>query len=77
MLGGNVLPVAIATATSFSSHRAVFLAGAVGECAVAVVITLLPVRPFVRSVGALTSLPLLTLLQAYGGVASRRATRCC
>jgi diguanylate cyclase (GGDEF)-like protein len=71
-VAGNIVPVAIATATDFSSHHPVFFVGAVGACIPPLVVTALPRRwTLVRRIAAYAGLPMLTLMQAYsGGVAS-------
>lgn len=75
LLASNVLPISIAAATGGSSHRELFLDGALGACLAAVLVALLPARlRLTRSAIALAALPLLTLMQAYsGGVDSRYA----
>lgn len=70
-VAGNVVPIAVATATDFSSHHPVFFVGAVGGCVAPVVVTALPERHRVlRRLAAFAGLPLLTLLQAYSGGAA-------
>jgi diguanylate cyclase (GGDEF)-like protein len=70
-LAGNVIPVAIATATNWSSHHVVFFVGAAGSCAVPLIVTLVPPRfTTVRRAAAFAGLPMLTLLQAYSGGAA-------
>jgi diguanylate cyclase (GGDEF)-like protein len=70
-LAGNVVPVGIATATDWSSHHPVFFVGAVGSCAVPLVVTLVPRRhAALRRAAAFAGLPMLTLLQAYSGGAA-------
>lgn len=70
-VAGNVIPVAIATATDFSSHHPVFFVGAVGACIPPLVVTVVPRRwQFVRRLAAYAGLPLLTLMQAYSGGAA-------
>jgi diguanylate cyclase (GGDEF)-like protein len=70
-LAGNVIPVAIATATDWSSHHTVFFVGAVGACAVPLVVTMVPRRfRTIRRAAAFAGLPMLTLLQAYSGGAA-------
>ena len=69
---GSVLPVAVATASNFSSHPPVFFLGAIGTCAASLVVILVPRRhrvPFY--LGAYGGLPCLAMLQAdSGGAAS-------
>jgi diguanylate cyclase (GGDEF)-like protein len=69
---GNVVPIGIATATNFSSHRTVFFLGAAGGCIAPLVVTGVPRRhriPFY--LGAFGGIPALALMQAYtGGPAS-------
>ena len=69
---GNAIPIGIATATDFSSHEALFFAGAAGGCLAPVIVTLVPRRHRVLFyLGALGGIPALTLMQAgSGGVAS-------
>jgi diguanylate cyclase (GGDEF)-like protein len=70
-VAGNIIPVAIATATDFASHHAVFFVGAVGACIPPVVVTLVPRRwKLVRRAAAYAGLPMLTLMQAYSGGAA-------
>jgi diguanylate cyclase (GGDEF)-like protein len=70
---GNGLPLAVATATDFSSHHAVFFIGAVGALLAPIGVAVFsrersPVGFY--AAGAL-GLPALTMMQAYsGGVAS-------
>jgi diguanylate cyclase (GGDEF)-like protein len=69
---GNVLPIAIATATDFGSHHTIFFVGAVIACVAPVVVVTVPRRnriPFY--LGAYGGLVGVTMLLAYsGGVAS-------
>lgn len=68
---GNVLPVAIATATDFRSHRAVFFVGAVASCIAPMVVTAVPRRHrLVFYAAVFGELPGLTLMQAYSGGAA-------
>jgi diguanylate cyclase (GGDEF)-like protein len=69
---GNVVPVGIATASNWSSHRLPFFVGAAGVCVVPVLVTALPVRfVLLRRLAAFVGIPMLTLMQAYtGGSAS-------
>jgi diguanylate cyclase (GGDEF)-like protein len=70
---GNGLPIAVATATDFSSHHAVFFIGAVGALLAPIGVTVFsrehsPVGFYAAGLGGL---PALTMMQAYsGGVAS-------
>jgi diguanylate cyclase (GGDEF)-like protein len=68
---GNVLPVAVATATDFSSHHTVFFIGAVIACLAPLIVITVPRRyvvPFY--LGAYGGLVGLTMLQAYSGGAA-------
>jgi diguanylate cyclase (GGDEF)-like protein len=68
---GNVVPVAVATATNFGSHHTVFFIGAVGSCAAPVVVTMASRRhaiPFYAA--AYGGILALTMLQAYSGGAA-------
>jgi diguanylate cyclase (GGDEF)-like protein len=69
---GNAAPIAVATATDFGSHRALFFAGAAGACVAPIVVTAVSRRhrvPFYLA--AFGGLPAVTLMQAHaGGVAS-------
>jgi diguanylate cyclase (GGDEF)-like protein len=71
-LAGNVLPIAIATATDFSAHHTAFFVGAAGGCIAPLVVTAAPRRwRVVRELAAFGGLPMLALMQSYsGGVAS-------
>jgi diguanylate cyclase (GGDEF)-like protein len=71
-IAGNVVPVAIATASHWSSHRFVFFAGALGVCVVPLLVTGLPARcRRARRLASFAGIPALTLMQAYtGGAAS-------
>ena len=63
--------MAIATASNWSCHHTVFFVGAVGSCAVPLIVTLVPPRfTTVRRAAAFAGLPMLTLLQAYSGGAA-------
>src|SRR5947209_15346053 len=67
---GTLVSVAIATATEWASHRAVFFLGALAASIGSVVARAAP-RGRVSLVAALTALPALTLMQAHaGGIAS-------
>ena len=70
---GNGLPLAVATATDFSSHHTVFFIGAVGALLAPIGVTVFSREhtPIPFYAAALGGLPALTMLQAYtGGVAS-------
>lgn len=68
---GNVIPVAIATLTDFSSHRAAFFSGAIGACLAPLVVTVGSRRNRLTFyVAAFGGLPALTLMQAYSGGAA-------
>jgi diguanylate cyclase (GGDEF)-like protein len=68
---GNAIPVAVATATNFSSHHAVFFIGAVGACLAPVIVTMVgrnhPVPFYAAAYGGIGA---LTMLQAYSGGAA-------
>jgi diguanylate cyclase (GGDEF)-like protein len=68
---GNVVPVAVATATDFDSHHTVFFIGAVGACVAPIVVTLMtrrhPVPFYAAAYGGIVA---LTMLQAYSGGAA-------
>jgi diguanylate cyclase (GGDEF)-like protein len=68
---GNCLPIAVATATDFSSHHAVFFIGAIGACLAPLGVTLISRRhriPFYFF--AYEGIPALTMMQAYSGGAA-------
>jgi diguanylate cyclase (GGDEF)-like protein len=69
---GNVVPVAVATATDFGSHHTVFFVGAVGACAAPIIVTMASRRrhaiPFYAA--AYGGIVALTMLQAYSGGAA-------
>jgi diguanylate cyclase (GGDEF)-like protein len=70
---GNGLPLAVATATNFSSHHTVFFIGAVGALLAPIGVTLFSREqsPIGFYAAALGGLPALTMMQAYsGGVSS-------
>ena len=69
---GNVVPIAIAVATRFSSHHALFFLGAVAGCIAPIIVTAVPRRyRVVYALAALGGIPALTLMQSYsGGVSS-------
>src|SRR3954447_4293738 len=70
---GNGLPIAVATATNFSSHHTVFFIGAVGALLAPIGVTIFSREdnPIGFYAAALGGLPALTMMQAYsGGVAS-------
>jgi diguanylate cyclase (GGDEF)-like protein len=65
---GNTVPIAVATATGFDSHHAVFYVGAVGACLAPVGVTVFSRRqPIPFYAAAYGGLPALTMLQAYSG----------
>jgi diguanylate cyclase (GGDEF)-like protein len=70
---GNGLPLAVATATNFSSHHTVFFIGAVGALLAPIGVTVFsreqsPIGFYAAGLGGL---PALTMMQAYsGGVSS-------
>jgi diguanylate cyclase (GGDEF)-like protein len=69
---GNVVPIAIATATDFASHGTLFFVGAVGGCLAPLIVATVPRRHrIVFYVGVFGGIPALALMQAYtGGAAS-------
>ena len=68
---GNVIPVAVATATSFDSHHAVFFVGAAGACVAPIVVNLVTRRhPIPFYAAAYGGIVALTMMQAYSGGAS-------
>jgi diguanylate cyclase (GGDEF)-like protein len=68
---GNALPIAVATATNFSSHHTVFFIGAVGACVAPVVVTMVTRRhPIPFYAAAYGGIPALTMMQAYSGGAA-------
>jgi diguanylate cyclase (GGDEF)-like protein len=65
---GNAVPIAVATATNFSSHHTVFFIGAVGACMAPIVVTLVTRRhPIPFYAAAYGGILALTMLQAYSG----------
>jgi diguanylate cyclase (GGDEF)-like protein len=65
---GNVVPVAVATATDFSSHHTVFFIGAIGACIAPLVVTASSrshIVPFYLA--AYGGIAALTMMQAYSG----------
>jgi len=66
------MPIAVATATDFSSHGTAFFVGAVGACIAPIVVTTVTrSHPVPFYLAAFGGLPALTLLQAdTGGAAS-------
>jgi diguanylate cyclase (GGDEF)-like protein len=71
-LAGNILPIAVATASGFDSHPPVFFVGAIGTCLAPLVVVLVPRRHrLLFYAGAYGGLPCLAMLQAHdGGAAS-------
>jgi diguanylate cyclase (GGDEF)-like protein len=69
---GNAVPIAVATATNFDSHHAVFFIGAAGACAAPIVVTVVTrQRPIPFYAAAYGGIAALTMMQAYtGGAAS-------
>jgi diguanylate cyclase (GGDEF)-like protein len=68
---GNALPIAVATATNFSSHHTVFFIGAVGACVAPVVVTMMTRKhPIPFYAAAYGGIPALTMMQAYSGGAA-------
>jgi hypothetical protein len=68
---GNALPIAVATATNFSSHHTVFFIGAIGACAAPVMVRAVsrsnPIPFYAAAYGGLLA---LTMMQAYSGGAA-------
>jgi diguanylate cyclase (GGDEF)-like protein len=68
---GNVVPIAVATATNFDSHHAVFFIGGAGACVAPIVVTMMtrsrPVPFYAAAYGGIVA---LTMLQAYSGGAA-------
>src|SRR4051794_41340872 len=66
---GNGLPIAVATATNFSSHHTVFFIGAVGALLAPIGVTIFSREdnPIGFYAAALGGLPALTMMQAYSG----------
>lgn len=70
-IAGNLIPVAVATATDFGSHRTVFFIGAIGACIAPIVVTTVTRRhPIPFYLAVFGGLPALTMLQAYSGGAA-------
>jgi diguanylate cyclase (GGDEF)-like protein len=68
---GNVVPVAIATASNFPSHHRLFFAGAIGACAAPIIVTASSRHHrFAFYPAAFGGLAALTLMQAYSGGAA-------
>ena len=68
---GNGLPLAVATATDFSSHHTVFFIGAVGALLAPIGVAVFSDARRSASTRGPRGLPALTMMQAYsGGVAS-------
>jgi diguanylate cyclase (GGDEF)-like protein len=68
---GNVVPVAVAIATDFSSHHTVFFVGAAIACVAPLIVVSVPRRyRVVFYLGAYGGLIGLTMLQAYSGGAA-------
>jgi diguanylate cyclase (GGDEF)-like protein len=68
---GNALPIAVATATNFSTHHTVFFIGAIGACIAPVVVTMVTRRhPIPFYAAAYGGIPALTMMQAYSGGAA-------
>jgi len=68
---GNAVPIAIAVATRFGSHHALFFLGAVGGALAPIIVTGMPRRHRVAyALAALGGIPALTLMQAYSGGAA-------
>ena len=68
---GNALPIAVATATNFSSHHTVFFIGAVGGCIAPIVVTMMTRRhPIPFYAAAYGGIPALAMMQAYSGGAA-------
>jgi diguanylate cyclase (GGDEF)-like protein len=69
---GNVVPIAIATATDFASHGSLFFVGAAGGCVAPLIVTAVPRRHRILFyLGVFGGIPSVALMQAYtGGTAS-------
>jgi diguanylate cyclase (GGDEF)-like protein len=68
---GNVIPIAVATATNFSSHHTVFFIGAAGACIAPIVVTMMTRRhPIPFYAAAYGGIPALAMMQAYSGGAA-------
>jgi diguanylate cyclase (GGDEF)-like protein len=68
---GNVVPIAVATATNFDSHHAVFFVGAIGACIAPMIVTGVSRRHrFIFYLAAFGGIPALTMMQAYSGGAA-------
>jgi len=69
---GNGLPLAVATATNFSSHHTVFFIGAVGALLAPIGVTIFSREdsPVGFYAAALGGIPALTMMQAYSGGAA-------
>ena len=69
---GVVVPIAIATATDFSSHRTLFFVGAAGGCLATLIVNAVPRRNRIAFyIGVFGGIPSLAMMQAYtGGAAS-------
>jgi diguanylate cyclase (GGDEF)-like protein len=65
---GNVIPIAVATATNFDSHHTVFFIGAAGACIAPIVVTMVTRRhPIPFYAAAYGGIPALAMMQAYSG----------
>jgi diguanylate cyclase (GGDEF)-like protein len=70
-IAGNAIPIAVATATGFSSHHTVFFIGAIGACVAPIVVTMVTRRhPIPFYAAAYGGIPALTMMQAYSGGAA-------
>lgn len=68
---GNLVPIALATAADFDSHRTVFFVGAAIAMLAPIVVVLVPQGSPLRTTAAVGGLVALTMMQAYsGGVGS-------
>src|SRR3954453_5907653 len=68
---GNAVPIAVATATNFDSHHAVFFIGAALAATAPIVVTMVTRRrPIPFYAAAYGGIPALTMMQAYSGGAA-------
>jgi diguanylate cyclase (GGDEF)-like protein len=68
---GNAIPIAVATATDFTSHHTVFFIGAAGACLAPIGVTMITRRhPIPFYAAAYGGIPALTMMQAYSGGAA-------
>ena len=68
---GNIVPIAVATATNLGSHHPVFYIGAIGACIAPVIVTAVSRRHrVIFYLAAFGGIPALTMMQAYSGGAA-------